>query len=224
MFGGLWDFLKGKPTLLDDATVDCLMMLQMGREMFRIVTYALENESSRKVREQVAAMDKQVNREQEKVRKKVFEHLAISRKTSLLRGLQLTSIVIDLERIGDYGKNMAELVDVLPAKLDFRNYQAPYDEVQNAVNELFELTGEVLRDNDEKKAKGIINMYDGVSKRCDGTVMELFDTFDEGETINKSDLGLALLMRYMKRVAAHLKNIASTVSNPYHRIGFRPAP
>lgn len=224
MFGGLWDFLKGKPNLLDDATVDCLMMLQMGREMFRIVTYALENESNRKVREQVAAMDKQVNREQEKVRKKVFEHLAISRKANLLRGLQLTSIVIDLERIGDYGKNMAELVDVLPAKLDFRTYQEPYDEVQKAVTELFELTGEVLRDDDEKKAKGIINMYDGVSKRCDGTVMELFETFDEGEMINKSDLGLALLMRYMKRVAAHLKNIASTVSNPYHRIGFRPIP
>jgi hypothetical protein len=28
-------------------------------------------------------------------------------------------------------------------------------------------------------------------------------------------------MRYLKRVSAHLKNVASSVVNPYHRIGFR---
>jgi len=32
---------------------------------------------------------------------------------------------------------------------------------------------------------------------------------------------VALYMRYLKRVSAHLKNVATSVVNPYHRIGFR---
>ena len=43
-----------------------------------------------------------------------------------------------------------------------------------------------------------------------------------GETIEKSMLGLALLLRYVKRVAAHLKNICTAISNPFPAIGYRP--
>ena len=32
---------------------------------------------------------------------------------------------------------------------------------------------------------------------------------------------LAIYLRYLKRVSAHLKNVATSVVNPYHRIGFR---
>ena len=32
---------------------------------------------------------------------------------------------------------------------------------------------------------------------------------------------VALYLRYLKRVSAHLKNVATSVVNPYHRIGFR---
>jgi hypothetical protein len=32
----------------------------------------------------------------------------------------------------------------------------------------------------------------------------------------------ALLARHLKRVSAHLKNVASSVVNPYHRLGYRP--
>ena len=31
-----------------------------------------------------------------------------------------------------------------------------------------------------------------------------------------------LIMRYFKRVNAHLKNSATSVINPFHEIGFRP--
>jgi len=32
----------------------------------------------------------------------------------------------------------------------------------------------------------------------------------------------ALYLRYLKRIAAHLSNIASSVVNPFHRIGYKP--
>jgi len=33
---------------------------------------------------------------------------------------------------------------------------------------------------------------------------------------------LALYTRYLKRPAAHLSNIASSLVNPFHRIGYKP--
>ena len=32
---------------------------------------------------------------------------------------------------------------------------------------------------------------------------------------------MALYLRYLKRVSAHIKNVATSVVNPYHRIGYR---
>jgi hypothetical protein len=32
---------------------------------------------------------------------------------------------------------------------------------------------------------------------------------------------VALHLRFLKRVSAHLKNVATSVVNPYYRIGFR---
>ena len=32
---------------------------------------------------------------------------------------------------------------------------------------------------------------------------------------------LALYIRYLKRVCAHLRNISTSIVNPFHRIGFR---
>ena len=32
---------------------------------------------------------------------------------------------------------------------------------------------------------------------------------------------LALYIRYLKRICAHLRNIASSIVNPFHRIGYR---
>jgi hypothetical protein len=32
---------------------------------------------------------------------------------------------------------------------------------------------------------------------------------------------VAIYLRFLKRVSAHLKNVATSVVNPYYRIGFR---
>jgi phosphate uptake regulator len=42
---------------------------------------------------------------------------------------------------------------------------------------------------------------------------------DSGEAVTA-----ALYLRYLKRVSAHIKNVATSVVNPYYRIGFREKP
>jgi len=217
----MWDMLKGRKNPITEARADCIKMLATGREMFNLVIQALEMDLDMQVQEKVAAMDKTINAEQQEVRKKVFEHLAISRTRDLLQGLQIMVIVVDLERIGDYGKNMAEIVDMLPDKMNFHGYTESYDEVKKGTLALFDLTRDALRDSDEEKAREALRRYDVISKLCDGTLKKVMTEEGYGDCVEKWKLGLVLLLRYMKRVSAHCKNITSAVINPFHKIGYR---
>ena len=221
MLDRMWETLKGKKNVIEEARSDCLRMLATGHEMFNLVVQTLERDLDVHVREKVAAMDKTINAEQQDVRKKIYEHLALSRARDLLQGLQLMIIVVDLERIGDYGKNMAEVVDMLPDKMSFGEYEDRYRQVQQGTLELFDLTRDALANGDEDKAREVLRRYDTISKICDGTLKEVITAEGYGDCVDKGKLGLVLLLRYMKRVSAHLKNIASAVINPFHRIGYR---
>ena len=61
-----------------------------------------------------------INAYEREVRRKVFTHLAVTGERDLHAGLVLVSVVIDIERIGDYTKNIVELALHHPDKLDVR--------------------------------------------------------------------------------------------------------
>ncbi len=223
MFDRIWEILRNSETLLDEAWRDCQGMLVRSRQMYEIVIQALTDETSERVLAQVAQMDRELNDSQREVRKKVFEHLALSRGADILHGLELATIVIDIERIGDYTKNIGELAEMLRSQMVFGKYEETYDQVRELVAEMFELTQQALAKRSTKKGKQAMDLYPEVSRLCDRTTRELIaeqgSECDSGVTRN--DLGLVLLMRYLKRVAAHLKNACSAIVNPFHQIGFR---
>jgi phosphate uptake regulator len=167
-------------------------------------------------------MDRELNNTQREVRKKVFEHLALSRGADILHGLELASIVIDLERVGDYTKNIGELPQMMRSPMAFGEYGDTYDRVHELVSEMFELTQVALAKRSKQKGKEAMDLYPEVSRLCDRTTREvLAGTGEAGGNLNRTHLGLVLLLRYLKRVAAHLKNACSALVNPFHQIGFR---
>jgi phosphate uptake regulator len=156
------------------------------------------------------------------VRKKVFEHLAISRGRDLLEGLRITSIVVDLERIGDYTKNIGELVEMMPGRLDFGDHEKVFQKVKGLALDLFDLTYKALEEKDEEKASQAIREYDQVSKASDAQIKLVVAGKEMSETVEKRDVALLLFFRYTKRICAHLKNINTAVVNPFHQISYRP--
>jgi phosphate transport system protein len=222
MLKTLWNILRSSDTLIEEAGDECLYMLDTGREMFQIVSRGLKEKAKKQELRDISRMDKAINRQQRDVRKKVFEHLAVSRGSDLITGLQLTSVVIDLERIGDYTKNIAEIVQMMPAKADFGQYEETYNDIHKKTLKMFDLVRQAFAKGSESKAREALSIYDEVSKKCDGVVSEVFKGEASGDSIPKRYLALVLLMRYMKRVNAHLKNIATSIINPVHMIGFRP--
>ena len=77
-----------------------------------------------------------------------------------------------------------------------------------------------LEESDVVRARGIIKSHTTIASKVDKQVRALCS----GEALSGRAghaVTVALYLRYLKRVSAHLKNVATSVVNPYHRIGFR---
>ena len=221
MAGRFIDSILGRQTLIDDARQEAVLMLTTDRRMFDLVIMALREEVHEHLRSRIAGMDKEVNQKQREVRKKVFAHLSISRGRDLQQGLELITAVIDLERVGDYTKNMAELVEMIPGQLRFSEHEEDFKKVEQLTMDIFELATDAFVKNDPNAARRAMSVYDQISMLCDGTLEKIVGELREVESIDKSMMALVLMLRYLKRVAAHLKNLASIQVNPFHRIGYR---
>jgi len=146
---------------------------------------------------------------------------AISRSSDLLKGLQLTIVVNDLERIGDYSKNIRELIEWFPYRIDFGPKEKSFNELHVKLKSMFRGTREALAENDIKIARKVMKTYERVSKLCDNTIKNTISNSTKGDMVHRRELAIVLMMRYLKRVAGHLKNVCSSVVNPFHKIGFR---
>lgn len=221
MLKRILDTLGGKKTLLDEAMQDSIMMLVSTRRMYDLVMIALKDEAGDQVRGKIATMDKEVNRQQREVRRKVFEHLSLSRGQDLMQGLELVTSVIDIERIGDYTKNIGELVEMMPGKLTFDDHEETYQRAQELASEVFDRCIDAFSKNDLAAARVALERNQQLALLCDRGLEQLIGGNEE-DKLPKTHVALVLLLRYLKRVSAHLKNVASVKVNPFHRIGYRP--
>ncbi len=222
MWKDLWNILSRGETLLDEARTESIGMLDQARTMFETVLQAIVGEADDGLRNGIREQDKILNEKQQIVRTKVFEHLAVSKGSGLLSGLVLTAVVIDLERIGDYTKNVGEVVAWMPGALDFGEHSQAFESITERTRKLFAKTRAAFVDHDPEAARDHVEYYQGISHDADGLLKQIMESGAPDDTVQKSTLALVMLLRYMKRVAAHLKNICTAVANPFPRIGFRP--
>ncbi|MBT7028975.1 MAG: hypothetical protein HN969_15600 [Verrucomicrobia bacterium] len=210
-----------KDNLFEQAYQEAAGMLDTDAAMYDASVEALRRSDTAEVKFDIYDADKGVNRSERGVRKKVMTHLVISGGTNLASGLSLVSVVIDIERIGDYTKNIYDLAVHHPLRLEGGPVEENLQKVEALVSSDFKSMIEVFKDRDEDKARLIMNNYkDGLSDACEeisnsiltGTVTEL----------NSSDAtAVSLYARFLKRIASHSRNIVTSVVNPFHRIGYR---
>ena len=210
-----------KDNLFEQAYQEAAGMLDTDAAMYDASVEALRRSDTAEVKFDIYDADKGGNRRERGVRKKVMNHLVLSGGTNLASGLSLVSVVIDIERIGDYTKNIYDLAVHHPLRLEGGPVEENLQKVEALVSSDFKSMIEVFKDRDEDKARLIMNNYkDGLSDACEeisnsiltGTVTEL----------NSSDAtAVSLYARFLKRIASHSRNIVTSVVNPFHRIGYR---
>ncbi len=208
-------------SLLDRAYKRSFEMLDLTHEMFLEAINVLRHTETNQVSFDINDQDIAVNKFQREVRKDVFNHLAMSGTETLSSDLVLVNIVIDLERIGDLTKNIVEIAQGHPEKLSSKLFDEKVAKMETAVAENFEKTIKAFKAADEELATKIIKEYKWVSRESDEILMALMHNEDK-EIKSGSAVALALYIRQLKRINSHLKNVATSIVNPFHRIGYKP--
>ena len=220
---GLLKSLINPTPAVDEARSDVLEMIHLSQEMFLFVVRALHEEQSEQVKARVKSKDQEVNALQNRVRSVIYRHLTLSHGKNLLPSLQLHDIAGEVERVGDYSKNIAELAEMIPSGVDWGTREKAMGEQRQYVLEMFDLAFRTVESGDRRAADRCNDLYGRVATYCDRTLERVVTaSSDDSDMVERQHLALVLMLRYNKRVAAHLNNSVTTIINPYKRIGHRP--
>ena len=208
-------------SLLSQAWEDSISMLNLSHAVF---LKSLDSFNSNDSKEEIRALkreDKKINDFQMTVRRKVLTHFSLETNSRQVpNGLILVDMVVDIERIGDYCKNISDLTIMNEEVINYADLSDDLTSMELEVKSRFSSTVQVIENQDEDLARSLIENYkQTVSSVSDKIVEGIIGGNVQFESQSQS-ASLVLYSRYLKRIGAHLKNITSTVVNTYDRIGY----
>jgi phosphate uptake regulator len=216
-----WLAIFKKDTLMDRAYQRSFEMLAITMAMCREARISLRQREDNEIDLSMKDKDIEVNKYEREVRRMVFNHLAVQGTADLPSGLALISIIIDIERLGDYAKNMVELAMDHPGKLRGGDFEEDITRIESAVEDNFVQTKKCFEEGNSHFALELLEKYAWVNDLCDDIVVAVVKEKDPN--IRAGDAAaLAVYVRWLKRINSHLRNITTSVSNPFDRIGFQP--
>ena len=205
---------------LDSAFNTTLTMMEFDHKMYDASRRTLRDQDTDEFPFDVRKMDRQINKYERQVRRKVLTHLTIAGTSNLAPGLALISIVIDVERIGDYTKNIVDLATKHPDKLLGGKHEQTLEAIEAHLETVFPKVIEVLKTQDFDGAREIMLKEEETATKAESIMTDLIKSGDPA--ISCADaVCLCMYALFLKRINAHLTNIASSIVNPFPRISFR---
>jgi phosphate transport system protein len=217
MFRQLFEAWRRKPILLQMCE-ELVHMLGDAHWMFRSVTTLLfeGDGSDPKLVRQLYERDITINKAERHLRKQLVEHLSFLPGKDVPTCLILMSVVKDAERIGDYCKNILEVAGWLRAPLAGGRYGDEFRALMDQIAAAFEPTAKCFQESDATLGHDVLEKTRALAQSADGVIDRLLDD----ELGCRQAVSYTLLARYLKRVAAHLANIASSTVMPLHKLDF----
>lgn len=168
-------------------------------------------------RTSIFMQDVRLNKLERQIRKQVIFHLTLGEgDKDAPYCLLLMSLVKDVERIGDYCKNIAEIYDEGGAPIPDDDLGAELRELRLNVDETFERGQEAFAASDSVTALDLLGSGKEITRRCDKLVSRAARSNHDAATTATLILGA----RYYKRIQAHLLNILSGVVMPLHKLDY----
>ncbi len=174
------------------------------------------------VQEPLYQRDQEVNRLEQSIRAEIVKHLAFRRDANLSACLVLMSVVKDAERIGDYCKNVFEVGKFYEREFTSRRYLEPLEQVRAETEQLFRTTQKAFGQSDVDQAREVQAAFGRLGKKCDHLVRDLLR--ERNSLPTDEAVAYGLLARHLKRIGAHLSNIATAVVAPVHRLDYMDEP
>lgn len=212
-------------SLLNQAWDRSYESISISQEIFLEAVRILRESDDAEFNKEIRKKDKLINKYEREVRRMVMTHStthsSLHGASSLPSAMVLISIIIDVERLGDYAKNIMDLAADHPKRLHVPEYETNLTEIETDIKRAFEDVIDVLKEHDTGKARELMVTHKTEIRRtCDQILSDLVQ--GKVKEISQSDATtLALYARYLKRISAHLNNMVTSVINPFDRIGFK---
>ena len=219
MFKQIFEIFKSD-SLHEQALTECHEMLEIVREMFNESINSLRNSDTAEIPIDIYATDKKINEFERDVRRKVMTHLAIGGKEDIGSGLILVSVVIDIERIGDYTKNIYDLALNHPKKLTAGSLESTLNDMENSTKEFLNKAIDAFKNQDIDLARSLMTDYKKEIASTSNDIVNALVSGQNAEFSSDKASALCLYARYLKRIAAHSRNLVSSIVNPFERIGY----
>jgi Na+/phosphate symporter len=198
-------------TLVQSAFADVSGMLQQSSQMLdHALDVLLDNKP---LSLNLEDMDDMVDEAERRVRRTILQHLAVNPQQDLVASLVLVSMVQDAERTGDFARGLVELVKIARSPRT-APFAAELRQSAERLRPLFALTERAFRNADLAEAQRVVRQHALLRDELKHYRARLAE----------SDLSADMAIVYagaaqiLRRVGAHLANIASTVIQPYDRI------
>jgi phosphate transport system protein len=169
----------------------------------------------RTVGPELRATDHRVNEAEREIRRELVVHASVHGGFDTPTILVYMSIVKDVERVGDYAKN---LFDLAADGADLGNvttadrHLALRDEVSRTIADV----ADAFRERDGERSRELLTRGDALLDEFDAEVSALVKADDTGDQA----VAQALAYRYLKRIVAHLLNVLSAVVMPLDRLDY----
>ena len=161
--------------------------------------------------------DVEVNKLERDIRKRIVAHLSIPGNSSdAAYCLLLISLVKDVERIGDYAKNLSEIEDIRSEPMPDDPIVQELQGIRHAVDGSFRAVAETFGTSDLGRAVELIEQARGIAHQCDSLIGRISHSKYDANTT----AALVLGARYYKRINGHLLNVLSSVVMPVHKIDY----
>ena len=206
-------FRRPEESGLENIESQVQRMVNDARHTFDLALSAVTGGAVETVADEIRETDRQINATEVEIRRALLVHASVHGGIDTPEVLAFMNMIKDLERIGDYNKNIFDLAEEgvsFTESPEIETILSLRDEVSSRIS----LMGEILSMRDEERARTYIERGDEMRKDFDRRVNELLHSTEEAVTA----VPRALLFRFLKRVSAHSSNVVSAVVMPVDQL------
>ncbi len=208
-------FRRPEESGLENIESQVQRMVNDARHTFDLALSAVTGGAVETVADEIRETDRQINATEVEIRRALLVHASVHGGVDTPEVLAFMNMIKDLERIGDYNKNIFDLAEEgvsFTESPELETILSLRDEVSSRIS----LMGEILSVRDEERARTYIERGDEMRKDFDRRVNELLHSTEAAVTA----VPKALLFRFLKRVSAHSSNVVSAVVMPVDQLDY----
>ena len=168
------------------------------------------------VRDDLYSTDKKINELHRDVRREMIIHSAVnSRNLDIPLLLSYMTMSKDIERIGDYCKNLFEIAETGNTFTQGDELD-DYIELRNDIGKLIIYLQSCLNLEDESKVQDLITLGSSLSTNLDDKITALLENKEKIQY----PVATTLFFRYLKRIVSHIVNAATALVMPTDQIDY----